>query len=67
MSRLFSALLLIAMSSLAGVGVIIALAAGRYDARSIVLAAAAGAMLSIPVAWLAARKLVSLTSDRKSS
>lgn len=67
MSRLFSALLLIAMSSLAGVGVIIALAAGYYDARSIVLAAGAGAVLSIPVAWLAARKLISLTSGRKSS
>ena len=67
MSRLFGILLPIAMSTLAGAGVIVALSAGYYDARAIVLAAAVGAILSIPVAWLTARKLLGLASSHKSS
>lgn len=57
MSRLFMLLLSIIMTTFAGIGVIAVLVMGRYDATSIVLAAAIGAVVALPIAWLVARRL----------
>lgn len=57
MARLFMLLLSIVMTTLAGVGVIVVLAMGLYDWKSIIASAAAGAILALPVTWLLARKL----------
>ncbi len=45
-------------STLAGAAVIAALTLGMTDARSIVVAALAGAVLSLPVSWAIARRLI---------
>ncbi|EAQ44795.1 hypothetical protein MED193_21836 [Roseobacter sp. MED193] len=44
-------------SSLAGACVIAVLVAGFVSVQAILLAAAAGALLGLPVAWLVARQL----------
>ena len=57
MLRLVMVLYSILGTTLAGIGVIIALSIGRYDAASIILGAALGAALAIPAAWVVARQL----------
>lgn len=57
MTRLFFLMLTLASTTLAGVGVIAALTMGMLDYRSITLAAGLGALVSVPVAWLVARRL----------
>lgn len=57
MTRLFMLLLSIIMTSLAGIGIVGVLTMGLYDWRSILLAAALGAVIALPVAWLVARRL----------
>lgn len=57
MSRLFLFLLMIAVPTLAGVGVITMLALGHYDAGAMLAAAAIGAAGGFPVAWLVARRI----------
>ncbi|MDO5605647.1 MAG: hypothetical protein Q4G25_10865 [Paracoccus sp. (in: a-proteobacteria)] len=57
MQRLFLLLLSISMATLAGIGVVIVLAMGLYGTWPIVLAAAAGALLALPVSWLVARRI----------
>ena len=44
-------------STLAGAAVIAALTLGMTDARTIVVAAALGFVLSVPVSWAVARKI----------
>ncbi|CUI01795.1 hypothetical protein PNH50_06710 [Leisingera aquaemixtae] len=57
MLRLASILYSLIGSSLAGAGVIAVLAAGLVTTQAILAAAAAGAVLGMPVAWLVARQL----------
>ncbi len=57
MTRLFMLLLSISLTTLAGIGVIIVLAMGFYDLRAILLAAAGGAIIALPITWYVAGKL----------
>ncbi|RDW12110.1 hypothetical protein [Paracoccus thiocyanatus] len=57
MTRLFIMLLSISLTTLAGIGVTIVLAMGFYDTRAILLAAAAGAIIALPITWYVARTL----------
>ncbi|MFY0309422.1 hypothetical protein ACFMBG_05950 [Leisingera sp. D0M16] len=57
MLRLASILYSLIGSSLAGVGVIAVLVAGMATVPAILAAAAAGAALGMPVAWLVAKQL----------
>ncbi|KIC25592.1 MULTISPECIES: hypothetical protein [unclassified Leisingera] len=57
MLRLASILYSLIGSSLAGAGVIAVLAAGLVTTQAILAAAAAGAVLALPVAWLVAKQL----------
>lgn len=57
MARLFMLLLSIVMTSLAGIGVVVVLAMGFYDWKSILMAAAAGTVLALPVTWAVARQI----------
>lgn len=57
MSRLFLFLSMMAVPTLAGVGVIIMLTLGYYDWRPMLAAAAVGAIGGFPIAWLVARRI----------
>lgn len=57
MSRLFLLLLTLSVGTLAGVGVIIALVMGHYNATGIIAGAAIGAVLALPVTWIVAKKI----------
>lgn len=57
MSRLLLLLYSLVGPSLAGVGVIAVLTLGLVDARSILIAAAMGFALGVPVAWAVMRQL----------
>ncbi len=57
MSRLFMLLFSIAFTTLAGIGVIVVLVMGRYDAASIIGAALAGGIVALPVTWAVARRM----------
>lgn len=57
MPRLFLLLLSISMATLAGIGVIVALVMGYYHWQPIALSAAIGALISLPVSWMAARRI----------
>ena len=57
MPRLFMLLLSISVGTLAGIGVIIALTLGYYDWKSILAAAAVGAVGAVPISWLVARRI----------
>lgn len=58
MIRLFLVIYTLAATTLAGAAVIAALTIGRVDAISIIVAAAAGALVALPVAWLVSRALM---------
>lgn len=62
MFRLASILYSIIATSLAGTGVIIALAAGFGTLNPILIAAALGAVTALPVSYLVARKLYGATT-----
>lgn len=62
MYRVASLIYSIVSTSLAGTLIVVALVAGYDTGRSILLAAAIGFSLAIPVAWLVARQIVSATS-----
>jgi hypothetical protein len=47
-------------SSLAGIGVVVALVAGYDDLTGVLVSAAIGFLISLPVTWLVARQLMSL-------
>lgn len=59
MLRLFFVIYSLAGVTLAGAGIIAVLTAGMVDLRSIVIAAAIGAVMAVPVAWTIARRLSS--------
>lgn len=58
--RLFLLIFIMAGTTLAGVAVTAALAAGFDGAREVVIAAIAGAVVALPVAWFAAGKIRNL-------
>lgn len=57
MFRLMMLLYAIAGTTLAGIGVVIAVSLNLYDVASILTAAVIGALLALPVVWMVARKL----------
>ena len=57
MTRLMMLLFSMVATTLMGVGVIIALTTGFGTLKPILLAAAVGLVLALPVSWLIARKL----------
>ena len=57
MSRLMMTLFSMIATTLMGVGVVIALTTGNDTLQPIVIAAAVGFVLAIPVSWLIARQL----------
>lgn len=58
MPRLFMLLLSLAMGTMAGIGVVIVLVLGYVSLWPILIAAAIGAILSIPVTWIITRRIV---------
>lgn len=60
MTRLFAILLSVSMTTLAGIAVTIVLVLGMFDYKAILLAAAAGALLSVPITWYVAGRLKEL-------
>ena len=60
MNKLFGYIYILAGTVLAGVAVTAALTIGRDGATEIATAAAAGAVIALPVAWLVANKLAAL-------
>lgn len=58
MTRLFFIILPMAATALAGSAVIAALSAGYDDLTGVLVSAAIGAAVSLPVSWIIARKLV---------
>jgi hypothetical protein len=58
--RLFFLIFSLASTALAGIGVTAVLAAGLPGWPPIVIAAAIGAALAVPVAWVAAQKIRAL-------
>ena len=57
MGKLFGYAFILAGTVLAGSAVIAALTIGRDSASDIVIAAAAGAALALPAAWLVSKRL----------
>ena len=55
--RLFMLLYTLAATAMAGTGVIVVLTLGMVGVMPILVAAAMGAGLAVPVAWLLAREL----------
>lgn len=58
MFRLTMVLFAVVGTTLAGIGVVIALSLGRYDVMSIVVGAAIGAVIGLPASWAVARGLI---------
>jgi hypothetical protein len=58
MPRLFLLLYSLIGPSLAGTGVIVVLTAGLVTLQPILLAAGAGMLLGLPVAWVVTRRLM---------
>ncbi|SEK36351.1 hypothetical protein [Roseovarius nanhaiticus] len=65
MFMLASFLNIIIGTSMAGIGVIIALVAGYDGTAGVVTGAAAGFVLSLPVTWLVLRQLMKLGAVQK--
>ena len=57
MARLTMIIFAMAGTTLAGIGVVIVLAANMGTAQNIIAAAAAGAALAIPVSWMIAKQI----------
>ncbi|MGB5076334.1 MAG: hypothetical protein WBO17_02510 [Sphingorhabdus sp.] len=66
MVRLMMVLFAVISTTLMGVGVIAVLTVGLDTMQPILLAAAAGFVLSLPVSWLVARKILVATKPRPS-
>ena len=58
--RLFFLIFTLASTALAGIGVIVVLAAGLPGWEPIVAAAAIGAALAVPGAWVATKRIAAL-------
>ncbi|MEH6739242.1 MAG: CTP synthetase [Sulfitobacter sp.] len=63
MIRLASILYSIVATTLAGIGVIAVLTAGYDTTVPIIIAAAIGAVIALPVSYLVAGKIINLTSS----
>ena len=57
MTRLFMLLFSIVFTALAGIGVILVLVLGYYNAMAIIAAVAGGGILALPVTWLVAKRM----------
>lgn len=57
MIRLFSVIYTLASVTLAGSAIVAALTMGMFGARPIIVAAAIGAVVAVPVAWAVTKKL----------
>jgi hypothetical protein len=57
MLRLFFVMYTLAFTVLAGSAIVAALTMNLFDLRSILIAAALGAIAALPVAWVIARKV----------
>jgi hypothetical protein len=57
MFRLMMLLYSIVGTTLAGIGVVVAVTMNMYDVQSIIVSAAIGAILALPVCWVVAKKL----------
>lgn len=57
MLRLTSILYAVIGTTLAGVGVVVALTMNLYDVQSILIGAVLGALAAVPASWMVARKL----------
>jgi hypothetical protein len=62
MFRLAAILYVLIASTLAGIGVVAVVSMSMMDARSIVTAAVAGAIIALPATWLVARRISAATS-----
>ena len=60
MFRLMMLLYAIAGTTLAGIGVVVAVSLNLYDMQSIVVSALIGALIALPVVWVLAKKLQAL-------
>lgn len=60
MLRLTSILYAVIGTTLAGIGVVVAVTMNLYDVQSILVGAALGALAALPVSWMVARKLQDL-------
>lgn len=60
MLRLTMLLYSIVGTTLAGIGVVIAVTMNLYDFQSIIYAAVIGAVLALPVSWYVAKRLQSV-------
>jgi len=58
--RLFFLIFIMAGVTLAGIAVTAALASGYDGGREVIVAAAIGALVALPVAWIAAGKIRNL-------
>ena len=57
MTRLFLIILPVAATAIAGSAVVAALTAGYDDLKGVVISAAIGGAISIPVSWVVAKKI----------
>ncbi len=57
MARLTMIIFAVAGTTLAGIGVVAVLAANMGTAQNIIAAAAAGAVLALPVSWYVAKQI----------
>ncbi|MCB1388909.1 MAG: hypothetical protein KDK12_07175 [Rhodobacteraceae bacterium] len=60
MLRLMMLLYSIVGTTLAGIGVVVAVTLNMYDFQSIIVSAAIGALVGLPVSWFVAKKLQSI-------
>jgi len=60
MLRLTSILYSIVGTTLAGIGVVVAVTMNLYDVQSIIWSALIGAVVALPVSWVIAKKLKEL-------
>lgn len=57
MTRLFMLIYTLVGPTLAGIGIVAVLTMNRFDLSSILISAAAGAVVGLPVTWVVARKI----------
>mgnify|MGYP001408479100 CR=1 FL=1 len=60
MLRLTMLLYSVIGTTLAGIGVVVAVTMNRYDVQSIITAAVIGALIAIPASWMVAKRLQAL-------
>ena len=60
MLRLTSILYSVVGTTLAGIGVVVAVTMNLYDVQSIIWSALIGAVVALPVSWMIAKKLKEL-------